>query len=121
MVATTCVGAAADSRLEVLGVRKIGDTSTLISQAYPEIVIANTSDGPISFLLRLGLDDWSSQTIPFGENSTYGCRQCGRQNFEIKIRTGDEEVHYTLKSGRRYSIEWDNGQGLWNIFDQTVR
>ena len=100
----------------LMSIKADAEVTELPSVGDSSVVIINRGDRTISFSIRPKDGNWSNQTVESGINTKISCDQCTTESFEILVQTESRSVSYDLPSGQRFTIEWNAGSGLWDVF-----
>jgi hypothetical protein len=103
----------------LLGTDEIGRAQTMLPDVGAgqkfNVAIVNQTEQKIGFILRPKDMDWTNYQLQSGEKAAYSCTGCGG-DFEIKIRTGDTVVSYSIKTGNLYGIRWNEEKHIFDIY-----
>jgi hypothetical protein len=103
----------------LIGTDGIGCAQTMLPDVGAgqkfNVAIVNQTEQKIGFILRPKDGDWTNYELQSGEKSAYSCTGCGG-DFEIKIRTDDKVISYSIKTGNLYGIRWNEEKRIFDIF-----
>jgi hypothetical protein len=81
--------------------------------------IINRANQSLKFAIRPQNGVWDNYDIKSGKSITISCNNCSTDYFEFLMKTGDRQVNYSLPSGERFVLEWNQNKNLWDIFTVT--
>ena len=82
------------------------------------LVIANTTNVDLTFILRPADGEWATYRLSPGQLQNYICDQCSTDSFEFVIASVNGEMRYDLPSGKRYILAFNEQKKLWDLFEK---
>jgi hypothetical protein len=79
------------------------------------VSVVNQTQQAINFVLRPKEGTWTEYVLQTGEKSVYSCIGCGG-DFEIKLRTGEIIVSYSIRTGNLYGIRLNDEKNIFDVY-----